>query len=122
MADVSKIAANGIEYDVADTTSREADTVANAKISALEDTMAYDTAAANGTIYFTVPNYEVGFIVTSGASTNARGIIIYYCNGQRTVSVTKAFDATGVQITTSDNQIALKNNTSTYLFAMQFKR
>lgn len=114
MADVKQIAANGITYDIEDTTAR----------ASFDGMFAqhYESVAAGGTIYLTVPNYETGFIVTIGAYASARGIIIYYCNGQKTVSVTKAAGADGVQITMSDNQLTLKNNTSAALYVMQFKR
>lgn len=114
MADVSKIAANGIDYDIKDEAARESIAGMFAQH--------YESVAAGGTIYLTVPNYETGFIVTIGAYASARGIIIYYCNGQKTVSVTKAAGADGVQTTMSDNQLTLKNNTSAALYVMQFKR
>lgn len=170
MADITQIAANGINYNIKDATARSDIATANTNISSLADDMEtaegnitslgtrmttaegdidtlegkmttaegnisalqtavngmfaqhYESVAAGSTIYLTVPNYETGFIVTIGAYADARGIIIYYCNGQKTVSVTKAAGADGVQTIMSDNQLALKNNTSAALYVMQFKR
>lgn len=142
MADVTQIAANGINYNIKDEAANDDIAAASVDITTLEGRMTaaegnisalqtavngmfeqnYDTVTAGGTLYLPVQNYEVGFVVTSGAATSARGLFIFYCNGQKTVSVTKVLDATGVELTVSDNQIAIKNNTSAYLFIMQFKR
>ena len=168
MADITQIAANGINYNIKDATARSDIATANTNISSLADDMEtaegnitsigtrmttaegdidtlegkmttaegniallqtavggmfsqeYQSVAVGSTLYFTLANTEPGFVVTSGADGDARGMIIYYSNASGVVSAVKAFGAEDVQIITSTNQLALKNNSGAYLFAMRF--
>lgn len=82
----------------------------------------FNNAQPNQSVVFDgFKEYEGGFIVTYGAADAAKGMLIFYVNGDKTLSVTKATGMTGVTVTTGVGSITLANTTTAYMYAMLFK-
>lgn len=120
MADVSKIAANGTNYDVKDATARSSISTLQTDVAALQDKFASASVAAGSSKNITLANSERGFIVATGAIAAVKDIIIYNCSSSGAVTVARAINATGLTVTTSANTLTIQNTASSAAILMQF--
>lgn len=133
MADVTKIAANGIEYNIKDATARTNISTLQGDVSGLQEnnlfTQWYASISPNASKNITLASSTRGFIVITGADTNSNGrdkeILIYNVASNGNIQLVRVRGeslASKLSFATSTNTLTIQNSLSTYVYAMMFSR
>lgn len=122
MANVTKIAANGIDYDIEDATARSNITSLQSDVSTLQSKKESGYIASHATGNLALAAQEMGFIVFTNSDTAAQEIIIFYTTNSGTVYYSQVRSASKISFSKSANTLSVTNNSESNLWYIKYKK